>query len=390
LGEASTTPLPAVGPDDTAAILFTSGSTGVAKGVVYRHAHFLAQVEMIRQTYGIEPGEVDLPTFPLFALFDPALGMTTVVPQMDFTRPANVDPAMLTELVNDWKVTNLFGSPAALNSVARYSAKHPVRWPTVRRVLSAGAPMPVSTLDGMAAILQPDAQVFTPYGATECLPVTSIGSRELADTREATNSGAGVCVGRVVAPNDVRIIAITDDPITDWSGVRELPGGEVGEVTVHGPTTTDEYFGRPEATRNAKIVRDGRIVHRMGDTGYLDAEGRLWFCGRKGQRVIVGDRVMHTSAIEAIFNTHPAVFRTALVGVTRGGVTTPVLCVEREKSVGISDAELFAQLLALGNAHESTRGIETFLVHRAFPVDVRHNAKIGREKLAVWASERLR
>jgi acyl-CoA synthetase (AMP-forming)/AMP-acid ligase II len=119
LGRGSSLPLPDTAPDEVAAVLFTSGSTGVAKGVVYLHRHFVAQVEMIRDTYGIQPGEVDLPTFPPFALFDPALGMTAVLPEMDFTRPARVDPGMLLELLHDWKVTSVFGSPGLLGTVAR-------------------------------------------------------------------------------------------------------------------------------------------------------------------------------------------------------------------------------------------------------------------------------
>lgn len=376
--------------EDVAAILFTSGSTGIAKGVVYQHRHFVAQVSMIRDTYGIEPGEIDLPTFPLFALFDPALGMTTVVPEMDFTRPARVDPRMLGELIEDWGVTNVFGSPALLDTVARHGAKAGVKWPTVRRVLSAGAPVPVATLEGMHRILRDDAQVFTPYGATECLPVASIGSREiLSETRTRTDRGEGVCVGRVTAPNDVRVIAIADGVLEDWAEVRELAPGEIGELTVLGPTTTEAYFERDEATRLAKVRRDGRVVHRLGDVGYFDDSGRLWFCGRKGHRVELADRTLFTAPVEEVFNTHAAVFRTALVGVRREGRTVPVVCVEREPGSQVPQAQLFAELAALGAEHAPTRGIDLFVVHPGFPVDVRHNAKIGRELLAAWAQARL-
>lgn len=376
--------------DDVAAILFTSGSTGVAKGAVYKHRHFVAQAEMIRGMYGIEPGEIDLPTFPMFALFDPALGMTTIVPEMDFTRPARIDPEMVRELIDDWGVTNVFGSPAALNTIARHGAKAGTRWRSVRRVLSAGAPVPVATLEGMHQILPEGAEVFTPYGATECLPVASIGSREvLRETRDRTDRGEGVCVGRVVAPNDVRIIAIDDGPLEAWSGVRELPAGEIGEITVLGPTTTEAYFEREPATRLAKIERDGRVVHRMGDVGYFDGEGRLWFCGRKGHRVELGDRTLFTAPVEEVFNTHAEVFRSALVGIQRGGKTVPVVCIEAEAERKLDDDALFAELRALGEKHATTRGLDTFVLHPAFPVDIRHNAKIGREILAAWAQGKL-
>jgi acyl-CoA synthetase (AMP-forming)/AMP-acid ligase II len=391
LGAASTEPLPATAPDEVAAVLFTSGSTGIAKGVVYLHRHFVAQVELLRATYGMQPGEVDLPTFPPFALFDPALGMTAVLPEMDFTRPARVDPAMLLELLNDWSVTNVFGSPALLGTVARHGAAKGVKWPeTVKRVLSAGAPVPVATLEGMHQLLPAHAEIYTPYGATECLPVASVGSRELlAETRALTDTGAGVCVGRVVPPNDVRIIRIHDGPLREWAEVEELPAGQVGEITVLGPTTTERYFEREEATLLAKIRRDGRKVHRMGDVGYLDDRGRLWFCGRKGQRVELEGRTLFTAQVEELLNTHPAVFRTALVGVQRGNRMEPVVCVEREKGGSIPEQQLFEELRALAARHKITAGIQTFLVHPAFPVDIRHNAKIGREKLATWAAGRL-
>ncbi len=150
---------------DLAAILFTSGSTGVPKGAVYTHGVFAAQVDILRRLYGIEPGEIDLATFPLFALFAPALGMTAIIPDMDATRPALVDPRKIIEAVENFGVTNLFGSPALLNRVGRYGVEHGVRLPSLRRVLSAGAPVSAAILERFAKLLAPGVQIFTPYGA---------------------------------------------------------------------------------------------------------------------------------------------------------------------------------------------------------------------------------
>lgn len=379
-------------PDDVAAILFTSGSTGVPKGVVYRHRHFVAQVELLREAFGIGAGGVDLPTFPPFALFDPALGLTSVIPDMDATRPARADPRRLHDAIARFGVDQLFGSPALMAVLAR----HGVPLPTLRRVTSAGAPVPAGVVAAMRALLPGDAQFWTPYGATECLPVAVIEGRELQATAVATARGAGTCVGRPLAANTVRIIAIDDAPIAQWGEVRELGVGEVGEITVAGPTATDAYFNRDAATRAAKIIEtlaDGgtRVVHRMGDVGYLDAAGRLWFCGRKGHRVTTRAGVLFTEQVEPVFNALERVQRTALVGVGAPGMQRPVLCVELAPGVSPRAwGEVENALRQVAAAHAALAGIDTFLRHPRFPVDIRHNAKIGRERLATWAARRVR
>ena len=383
-------------PDDTAAILFTSGSTGVPKGVVYRHRHFVAQVDMLRDAFGIEAGGVDLPTFPPFALFDPALGLTSVIPDMDPTRPARADPRKLIDAIERFGVTQMFGSPALLDTLGRHGVLHGTRLPTLRRVLSAGAPVAPIVVERMQRLLPEDAQIWTPYGATECLPVAVIEGRELRDTRAATEAGAGTCIGRPVAPNVVRIIAIDDAPIATWSDALLAPPGVVGEIVVGGPSATDEYYGRPQATAIAKIretLPDGseRVLHRMGDLGYFDAQGRLWFCGRKTQRVETPDGPLYTEQVEQVFNAHEQVRRTALVGVGAPGAATPVLCVELEAGTEASAQErIEAELLNLGQRHAVTMRVQRVLFHPGFPVDIRHNAKIGREALSRWATTRLR
>ncbi|HTU18726.1 MAG TPA: fatty acid CoA ligase family protein, partial [Gemmataceae bacterium] len=379
--------------DDMAAILFTSGSTGVAKGVVYTHGIFAAQVKALQRLYGIEPGEIDLPTFPLFGLFGPALGMTSIIPEMDATRPAHVDPRKILDAIRFFGVTNLFGSPALIQRVGRYAAARGVRLPTLRRVISAGAPVPWQAIQRFGALLADGAQVHTPYGATESLPVCSIGSEEiLRETYLRTAEGAGVCVGHPVEGMTVRIIRIGEEPIPIWRDDLELPAGEIGEIVVRGPVVTASYWNRPDSTALAKIADPihGGFYHRMGDVGYLDVSGRLWFCGRKSQRVITANGTLFTIPCEGVFNAHPAVYRSALVGVTRNGIPSPVLCVEREKeTTSPDDEQLRRELLALAARHPQTHAIQTILFHPSFPVDIRHNAKIFREKLAVWAAEQL-
>ena len=380
------------GPDEMAALLFTSGSTGIPKGVVYRHRHFIAQVEMLRATFDIRPGEVDLPTFPPFALFDPALGMTTVVPLMNPTRPAKVDPILLVQTIDRFEVTNIFGSPALLNILGRYTESKSIYLPSVRRIMSAGAAMPVETIRRLQKTLPGDAKVFTPYGATECLPVASVSGTELNDeVEQRTAAGEGTCVGQPVAPNRIKIIPVTDSVLESFEDTVELPVGVTGEIVVHGPTSTDSYWQRAEQTALAKITDDeGRIWHRMGDAGYFDTEGRLWYCGRKSQRVINTDGTLFADQLEAVFNVHPEVARTALVGVGTAGRQTPVLCVELLNNPGSHRRErIRIDLLQLGRNHAVTKSIKQILFHKSFPVDIRHNAKIGREKLATWATGKL-
>jgi acyl-CoA synthetase (AMP-forming)/AMP-acid ligase II len=249
-------------------------------------------------------------------------------------------------------------------------------------------------IDRVARLQVPGVQVFTPYGATEALPVASIGSEEiLGETRYETERSQGVCVGRPVPGVRVAVIPISDAPIPSWQEALALPPGQVGEIIVQGPQVTPAYYSRPGATALAKIPdpATGSFYHRMGDVGYFDEQGRLWFCGRKSQRVETPAGTFFTIPCEAVFNTHPQVQRTALVGVSRNGTTEPVLCVQlwSEYTAG-SRETLKRELLALGAKHPRTQAIKTILFKKVFPVDIRHNAKIFREKLAAWAARRLR
>jgi len=398
-------PIPDVQRDEQAAVLFTSGSTGIAKGAEYTHGIFAAQVDSLKATYAIEPGEIDLCTFPLFALFGPALGMTCVIPDMNPTHPAQLDPRRAVAQIKQFSVTNMFGSPAVIRRLGDWasgvaSAPRAARGAdatplaTLRRVISAGAPASAASLERFVKLLPDTAQVFTPYGATEALPVANIGSREiLSETRQLTEQGKGVCIGRPVAGMEVYVIPISDEPIPEWSDSLRLPAGEIGEFVVRGPVVTKRYFNRPDATAMAKLVdtKTGDILHRMGDVGYIDDTGRLWFCGRKSHRVVTPHGTLFTDMVEPIFNTVPGVFRTALVGLTPIGSREPVLCVELAAGVRNSQwVEIYHALRHIGQQYSHTREIRRFMRHPGFPVDVRHNSKIFREKLAVWAQWKAR
>jgi acyl-CoA synthetase (AMP-forming)/AMP-acid ligase II len=365
--------------DDVAAVLFTSGSTGPAKGTVYTQGNFLAQVRQLKEVYGFRPGEVDLAAFPLFSLFDAALGMTSVIPDLDPSRPGSCDPAKVVDAIRTHGATTAFGSPAIWKRVAPWCHAHGIRLPGLKRVLVAGAPVPPALIRQMHGLLDDDADVLTPYGATEALPVSSMAGREVvAETAARTARGEGSCVGRPVPGIDVRVIRIADGPIARWDDGLVVPDGEVGEICVRGEVVTRSYHNLPEATAGAKIA-DGRAAwHRMGDLGRRDVAGRIWFLGRKAERVETAQGTVFTDAVEGIANAHPKVGRSALVGVGPKGSQRPVLVVE-----GKEDASLAPELMA-------STGVSAVLFHDRFPVDVRHNAKIHRLQLAQWATDRLR
>jgi len=379
-----------VTPEDPAAIVFTSGSTGIPKGVLYTHGMFEAQIHTLREVFGIEPGEIEMPAFPLFALFNVALGVTSAIPPIDPTRPAQCDPAAVVEFIRDLGVTSTFGSPAIWERVTAYCETNQIKLPSLRRVLMAGAPVPAHLHERLHRILTPPADSYTPYGATEALPVTSISGREvLAARAEYPSPLAGTCVGRPVNGVQVAIIPISDEPIAAWDNARCLPVGVVGEICVSGPAVTRMYVGRPQATALAKIGDGERIWHRMGDLGYFDEVGRLWFYGRKSQRVITARGPLFTEPVELLFNQHPAVARSALVGIGPAGAQVPVVVVELRRGVSIRRAQLLTELRQLAATTEMTAMIQEFLIHPSFPVDIRHNAKIFREQLAKWAARQL-
>lgn len=385
----ATPPMAPTLASERAAILFTSGSTGPAKGVPYTHGMFRAQVAALRELYGMQAGDVDVACFAPFALFGPALGLSTVLPELDFSHPARANPALVVRALAEHKAVQCFGSPAIWRRVAPWCREHRIALPHLRRLMIAGAPVHPPLIEQCLAFLGPDADVHTPYGATEALPVSSMNGRAvLAQHRARTECGWGNCVGTPSSTVSTRVLRITDDPIEQFSESLCVVRGEPGELIVSGPQVTHEYEREPAQTAASK-VRDGdRIWHRMGDIVREDEAGRLWFQGRKSHRLESRSGTLYPVAIENIFNTHPGVRRSALVGVGARGDQTPHLVVELHAPAQASDA-LAREILAHGQRNPAAACVESVLFHPSFPVDVRHNAKIDRPALARWVAEKL-
>lgn len=381
-------------PDAPAAMIFTSGSTGPPKGVLYQQQTFVHQVQALRRRFGMQPGEIDLACFPLFGLFNAALGLTTVFPPMDFSRPASAEPADLVETVQHWQCSQAFASPAVWERVAPYCLERGLVLAGLRRVASAGAPISPRLLEKLVQCLPPQAEVHTPYGATEALPVADITAQEvLSETAAAYRQGRGTCVGRRFPEVAWKVIRQTQGPIPTLEQAEELGTGEIGELIVSGAVVTQAYLTGEEHNRLAKIRHGGEVWHRMGDVGYLDGQDRFWYCGRMAHRVDTAEGPLYSECCEAIANQHRSIRRSALVGVGPAGAQLPVIVAEPwPEAFPRSRAarnRLVHELRALLAAQELTRGIVNVLLHPSLPVDTRHNAKIFREQVAQWAAQRL-
>ena len=380
-------------PGRMAAIFFTSGSTGLAKGVVYTAGMLNHQVSRTKEIFNIGSDAIDLCTFPLLGLFAICHGNSSVIADMDMIHPARIDPARVTKNITDFGCTQMFGSPMILNRLSRYWNIHGIRTGTLSLVVTAGAPVQFKILEEFNRFSGSETGIHTPYGATEALPVTDITYPELKILSDRPVSENGICLGHPVKGLDVRIIKITDDPIRVWDRTLLLSDGQVGEIAVKGPWVSTEYFNNSDANRLSKIPdpADDTIWHRMGDVGKADEDGRIWFYGRKAHRVITRSGTLFTIPCEAVYNAHPLVSRSALVGVPSrdGNYKQPVICIQLEPGNRPSKF-LREELMQMGRSNRLTEEISMILFFKSFPVDPRHNAKIFREKLALKAEKRVR
>jgi len=375
--------------DDDAAVLFTSGATGPAKGVVYRHRQLEAQRDVLRTTYGIGPDDRFVAAFAPFALYGPALGITSAVPDCDVTAPRTLTAAALANATAAIGATLVFGSPAALaNAVATadgLDARQRAALGGVRLLLSAGAPIPAALLRRAAGLL-PAAEAHTPYGMTEALPVTDITLSGIeAAGMEVAGGGEGVCVGRPVLGVEVTVRPLGRDgkPADDPADVADV-AAVTGEICVRAAHVKDRY-DRLWLTQHTSM--DAAGWHRTGDVGHLDHAGRLWVEGRLVHVVVTADGCVTPVGPEQRVECLPAVARAAVVGVGPVGTQQVVVVVEPMDP----PRRLAIAPLALADAVREEAGVEVaaVLVAPSLPVDIRHNAKVDRGEVARRAAALL-
>jgi len=376
------TPVPR-GDADPALVAFTSGATGRPKGVVFTNRMLSEQLAVFRWQFGFRGGDQDLPLLPVFSLFTAALGVGSIFPPLDPSRPLSLVPSQIIRVMRDLGNQTSFGSPALWSKIGEYCRQTGATLPQLRRVFMAGAPVSQTTIDLVKAAC-PQAESFTPYGATEALPVTIASADDLWQDRPvlAVTGEQGTPVGRAIDGVALRVVQpLTEQPVMP---LVDCPERVIGEIVVSGDTVSREYLRRPEATATSKIHDGDRVWHRMGDMGYLDAAGHLYFCGRKAHVVSTPDRTFHSVPVENVFNRHPQVRRSALIEVAGG----PALAIEPASWPLTPQARqtLAAELRAVGMGDPVTAAIRRFYFHQSFPVDARHNAKIFRDRLGAWAA----
>jgi acyl-CoA synthetase (AMP-forming)/AMP-acid ligase II/alpha-beta hydrolase superfamily lysophospholipase len=369
-------------PADPALVAFTSGGTGRPKGVIFTNRMLTEQLAVFRRQFGFRPGEQDLPLLPVFSLFTAALGVGSIFPPLDPSHPLRLVPAKIIRVMRDLGNQTSFGSPTLWSKIADYCRQTGTSLPQLRRVFMAGAPVSPATLELVQSAC-PQAESFTPYGATEALPVTIASTAEIRRQPALAISGEqGTPVGRAIEGVSLRVVRPASGPLAP--PLVDCPERVIGEIVVSGDTVSREYLSRPEATAVSKVLDGDRLWHRMGDMGYLDAAGQLYFCGRVAHVVATPDHVFHSVPVENVFNRHPEVRRTALISVAG----RPAVAVEPQAwPLRPEDRQRIAgELRQLGASDPVTAAITRFYFHRSFPVDARHNAKIFRDKLSAWAA----
>jgi acyl-CoA synthetase (AMP-forming)/AMP-acid ligase II len=328
----------------------------------------------------------DVTLLPAFMFFNPMFGRTLIIPDMDFSHPAKLHlPSIVETIVNNC-ATSSFASPIIWDKISEYCSEHEIKIRSLEQIFLAGVSATTRVLENIQSIA-PQAKIFTPYGATECLPICSISADEiLNEIRPLQENGAGTCMGTPVNGIEIKMITPEDGVVAAIDDHNLLPLGHIGEIVVAGDNVTELYDQLPDQTARAKINQNGKVWHRTGDLGFFDQKGRVWFCGRKMERVITADgEAYYPDCIEPLFHKHPAVERAALIKFVKRGTIFPAIVILPKAGhypFFFLQQWLFRrELKKLAQRFPKTAPISHFFFCRKLPVDPRHNAKIHRLKL---------
>ena len=344
-------PVP-VSPDDSALITFTSGSSGIPKGANRTHGFLIAQYEALCRELDYRDDDIDMPMFPVFALRNLAAGITSVIPEMDFRKVAEIDPATINRQIQKNDVTLVTASPPFIDQLAKLETP-----PALRKILTGGAPVTAKQLTQWHRAF-PSAEIEIIYGSTEAEPVAHLSSRE----RLKSEDEEGFCCGKPTSLLKTRIIKIRNGKVSpEELEALTLSQGETGELLVSGKHVGRDYFNNPEAVRENKIIMpDGTCWHRMGDTGYFDADGRFFLTGRVHSTIVRNGQLLYAQIVEAeVSKQIPEAKRVA--ALEQNGKL--VIIIQGEPTKHGIDAD------------------EVIFTNKPLPLDPRHNSKIDYAKL---------
>ncbi len=365
---------------DPALISFTSGSSGVPKAANRTHDILAGQQLALSATFPVRDDDVDAQMFPVIVLSNLASGIMSVVPAIDFRGEARLDAAAAVALMDRHGATTCAGSPPMIDEILSHIETHPECRPTLRRVLSGGAPV----FDAQLARWQravPAAEIVVAYGSTEAEPVAHVDTSRLEFVSEVRRWSPGLCAGRPIEQIRTRLIRVHDGPVAlvdgDWSP-WDVPQGEIGELLVTGDHVCRDYYRNPTATAETKITEiDGTVWHRMGDTGYFDGVGRFWLVGRVHSTIHRDGEAVHPQLIEqAALADDPDVRRAAAVGLPDETLGERVaLVLEADDSPELR-ARVGRRLAEAGQTVD-----EIIIADEPLPLDPRHRAKIDYPEL---------
>lgn len=377
----------------TALVAFTSGATGTPKGVVFSNSNLSAQMKIFKYIFGLKAGSRDLPLLPIFSLYGASSGVTSIFYPSNPGRPLDFDASHLCKVINNLSVETSFGSPTLWSKIATYAAGQAITFPSIKKVFMAGTSVSAKVREQVAAVCK-NADLFTPYGATEALPVTLSPVDLLPKQPEsANNMMVGIPVGEAVPNLQYKIISIVDGQIKNINEVEEVGFGEIGELIVSGPNISSQYLNRVDADQLYKITDGNSVWHRIGDACYMGKDANLYYCGRVAHRVITTDstgkkNTLYSEAVEVVFNANPKVKRSALISIDHG--IGAAVAIEPYPSFFPdspgSYSSFIAELRALAETTSYTGEITEYFFFHDFPVDARHNAKIFRDQLGALAS----